>query len=318
VTNPFLFIVGCPRSGTTLLRRMVDAHPRIAIASEIGWIADRYEQRGGITPDGFVKPELLAWLAERGFGRYSPLPVSAEELEDLQRQEPLPAYADFVGWLFDRYGEKWDKDLVGNKTVDYVRRIPTLHALWPRAKFVHLIRDGRDVCLSVLGWRRAAKLAQRFATWESDPVATASLWWEWHVRLGREAGAELDSDLYYELRYEALVADPEAECRALCTFLGVAYDDAMPNFYEGQTKADGSLDAKHGWLPATPGLRDWGTQMPPPDLEAFEAVAGDLLAELGYARGSAGPTAELLERTEVLRERFEGRPLPRSWQVTRV
>ena len=81
---------------------------------------------------------------------------------------------------------------------------------------------------------------------------------------------------------------------ALCDFLGLPYHDAMLKFYEGREKADPSLDAKQAWRPVTPGLRDWRSQMTLDDIERFEAVAGDLLDDLGYPRAVPNPPQEKL------------------------
>src|SRR5262249_13767425 len=158
---------------------------------------------------------------------------------------------------FDRYGASVGKRLVANKTVDYALSIPILHQLWPESRFVHLIRDGRDVCLSAMHWRRASRLAELFTTWTEDPAGTSALWWEWHVRKAREDGRPLGGHLYYEIRYEALVAQPEAELQRLCAFLGVPYDERMSRFHEGRGREETGLDAKHAWAPPTSGLRDW-------------------------------------------------------------
>jgi hypothetical protein len=307
--NPRFFVVGCPRSGTTLLLRMLAAHPEVAVIPELGWIAPTYERRERLTGEGYVTREFLEHLAGRGFGRFARLPVRQEELLAMDVAEQRLHYADLVSLLFDRYGAERGKPVVGNKTVAAVRFVRTLHELWPQARFVHLLRDGRDVALSAIGWRRATRLAEELASWTEQPVATAALWWEWNVRLGREAGVPLGAERYRELRYEALVADPEGECRELCEFLDLPYDEAMPRFHEGKTRAEEGLDAKHAWLPPTAGLRDWRTQMAPADVERFEAAAGALLDELGYERGAA-VGAEAAARATALRERFEGRPLP--------
>ena len=87
--------------------------------------------------------------------------------------------------------------------------------------------------------------------------------------------------MYYEVRYESLVRNPVEESAALCEFLGLPYDEAMPRFHEGRTNAKPGLSAKKAWLPITPGLRDWRTQMTAEDVERFEAAAGELLDELG-------------------------------------
>ena len=316
--NPYVFIVGCPRSGTTLLQRMVDAHAEIAIPRETHWIPESFKRQTGITADGFVTHELLeSLLAHPKFGN---LGIEREELELLLATEGRLSYAKFISALFDLYGERRGKRLVGDKTPGYVREIAILHGLWPRARFVHLIRDGRDVCLSATSWERKAQhFRRRFRTWDDDPTTTAALWWTWHVRLGLEAGARLASDLYYEIRYETLVTDPESECRKLCAFLDVAFDPTMLRYHEGRTRPAAHLSAKRAWLPPTPGLRDWRTQMPAEALQRFEAAAGDLLDELGYARGIPQPAAESLERTSRIAAVFRedapasGRPLPERW-----
>ena len=127
-----------------------------------------------------------------------------------------------------------------------------MHDLWPETKFVHLIRDGRDVCLSMMNWKKADSSAGQFSAWKEDRVSTGALWWELNVRLGRQDGGSLAPELYHEVHYEALVSEPEETCANLCDFLGLSYDDAMLRFHEGREIADPDLDAKKGWRPLTP------------------------------------------------------------------
>ena len=305
--NPFLFIVGCARSGTTLLQRLLDAHPRLAIIHETHWIPLFFREGVGLTPEGNVTPELLPRLLEheRFRKRFGKVGIGRAELEGLLGDGAPVSYARFVGGLFDLYGRAKGKPLVGDKTPRYAQNMPALHGLWPGAKFVHLIRDGRDVCLSAINWReKAATLAGRFSTWGEFPVTTAAVWWKWRVRLAREAGEVLGPGLYCEVRYEALVARPAEECARLCAFLGVLYDDAMLRFHEGHTRDGPDLSAKRSWQPITPGLRDWRTQMPAEDQERFEAAAGDLLDELGYPRAVPQPRPEAVDRASQVRESF--------------
>jgi hypothetical protein len=297
--NPFVFIVGAPRSGTTLLRRLLDAHPDIAITRETHWITKVLEGQDPVSPDAPVTPEVLARLrAHRKFARTE---VDGPALDRLVSSRTPVSYAELVTKIFDLYGEARGKRLVGDKVPDYVRNLPLLHRLWPAAKVVHLIRDGRDVCTSMLSRER---FGRRFPTWAQDPITTAALSWDHLVRRGREAGAELPPGIYHELRYEALVADPAAECRELCGFLGVPDDERMLAFHEGRTKDDPSRDAKSAWRPVTPGLRSWRTEMAPGDVERFEAAAGDLLDELGYPRAVPDPTPAARRRAARLREAF--------------
>src|ERR671917_490473 len=298
--DPYLFIVGCARSGTTLLHRIVDAHPRIPIPPEIHGPSHYFKNQNRL-----VTPELVSELTEHK--RFAQFEIPGEDFEGLLGSgEPVP-YPTFLNRVFGLYGKIKNKPLVGNKTTSYVRNILELHALWPDAKFVHIIRDGRDVCLSILNWKKADRTAGRYASWEEDPVSTTALWWERKVRTAREAGARLGSSLYYEVRYESLISRPEQECHRLCEFLDVPYDDAMIRFAEGKTRTDlpnARKTPKKAWLPITSGLRNWRTEMPVKDVERFEAAAGNLLEELGYERSFPRPTPQALEHATRIRKRF--------------
>jgi hypothetical protein len=314
--NPHVFMVGCQRSGTTLLQRMVDANPDIAVVHESRFVDTYYQNRQGLTPEGNVSPELVPLIAEHP--RFTKLEVNREGLESLIPNGRPIHYRDFISGLYGLHGRALGKKIVGDKTPRYVRSIPELHALWPGARFVHLIRDGRDVCLSALQWRSGGELARRFETWKTDPVATAGIWWDWLVRLGREAGENLGPDLFYELRYEDLVADPAGQCERLCGFLDIPYDDAMIRFHEGRERAGPKLSTKRAWKGVTPGLRDWRTDLSPEDTELFEAAAGELLDELGYDRAVPAPGPDVRGTVARVRASFylvvrdAGERLPRE------
>lgn len=293
MANPYVFIVGCPRSGTTMLQRIVNAHSQIAIMPESHWIPRLFDKRQGLTPEGLVTPELIPHLLAQP--AFALLDIGREKLETLLGTDRPASYADFMTGMFDLYGKARGKTLVGNKTPGFVRRTRTLHSLWPTARFVHLIRDGRDVFLSTIHRALKNPKAGVFDTWEADPATTAGLWWEWNVQSGRQAGYSLGPKLYYELRYESLVANPEEECAALCAFLGLPYDDAMLRFHEAQEESTAAR-------PVTPGLRDWRSQMPGEDVERFEAAAGELLDELGYPRSIPHPPLERVEIASKMRD----------------
>jgi Sulfotransferase family len=309
--NPYVFVVGCPRSGTTLLQRLLDAHAELAVINETLWITRE--------ADRVVTSELVSRLFE--YRRFQRLDLPREEVEGLLDTDRPPSYPRLVSALFDLYGRKRGKRLVGDKSPGYVREMPSLHAFWPEAKFVHLIRDGRDVWLSVDGWKKADRSVGQFATWTEDPVATTALWWERSVRLGREAGTRLGPALYREVRYEELVEDPAPVCRALCAFLGLPYDEAMLRFHEGRTRHEPGLTTKRAWLPPVQGVRDWRAQMPAEEVERFEATAGELLGELHYPRALPRPAARTGEQAARIRSAFtedartRGRALPGHWRA---
>lgn len=313
VCNPFVFVVGCPRSGTTLLRRILNAHSLIAIPKvETHWIPKFYKKGDGLTENGMITGRFLDILL--AYHRTSKMGISRQDLEEILGTRTDLPYAAFVEQIFNLYGRTHGKKLVGDKTPGYVRFIDLLHSLFPGAKFIHLVRDGRDVGLSMLAWNRIHKTAGRISSFESDPVTTMALYWEWLVRLGIESGAALPRGYYHQVSYESLVNSTGQASREMCSFLQVPFDEAMLQFYSGRERNDVALSAKKAWLPPTQGLRDWRSQMSGDDILRFEAVAGDLLSSLGYQRSVPELPQSALEHANDLRRQFDRKPHPAAWK----
>ena len=218
--NPYLFVVGCPRSGTTLLQRMLDGHPQLAVANDTHFIPKAIGQVDpGVDPP--MTPALLQ--AVREYKRFPRLGLPEAAVDSAA--ENARTYSQFVSALYAAFAQMHDKPLGGEKTPDYVRELPRLHALFPWAKIIHLVRDGRDVALSALEWAREGP--GRFELWAAQPVAVCALWWRWQVSTGRQDGANLPRDCYREIQYEDLVSQPEESLRALADFLELPFSPRM-------------------------------------------------------------------------------------------
>jgi Sulfotransferase family len=300
--TPYVFIVGCPRSGTTLLERILNQHPQLTIIHETHWIRTFFHSRTGMTQDGIVNETIIEpLLSHPQFGQ---LQMTREEIVGLLASEKPVLFSEFVTRLFDLYGQKQRKKYTGEKTPGYVRDLRIFHLLWPQAKFIHLIRDGRDVGLSAIDWTETDE-HRRYPSWSENPVFTAAFWWEQYVRLGRDAATFIGRDHYQETRYEALVSNPKEECKSLCQFLSLPYDDSMLR-----------LEADKG---ITPGLRNWKSQMSMDDIHRFESASGGLLDELGYERLFPKPDRLKTEKALDVRKavmaylRSNGLPLPAAW-----
>jgi hypothetical protein len=316
--DPFVYVVGCPRSGTTVVQRMLDAHPDLAVSRSTHWVTLPLRDATWSLPDGRMTPERAEQVV--AFRRFPKMDVDPDAVRRLAATDPPPTYEDFVRGVYALFARGRGTSLAGDKTPAYVRWIPALAEWFPTVRFVHVVRDGRDVCMSLVDPKNEKKRAQlaAFPTWVDDPVATAALRWEWDVRLGREGGADVGADRYLELRYEALVEDPDAGCRTLCDFLGLEVRPEMVRFHEGRSRPGEGRDAKHSWSPVTRGLRDWRRDMDPGDRARIEAVAGDLLDELGYPSPDA-VSPEDLAHADGLRVAFaeearrQGERTPRGW-----
>jgi hypothetical protein len=287
---PAPFVVGATRSGTTLLRLMLDAHPEIAIPSETHFIPDliKAREKHGASPERML--EMLT--SHRRWGDFH---IEASELA--QRWGALPELTGpaAVREFFKVYGEKqggpprW-----GDKTPGYVKRMREIQEYLPEARFIHLIRDGRDVALSIL--------KQSFGP---ETIEAAADRWRGRVLRGRAQQPYLG--YYMEVRFEDLVLDTEGQLRRICEFIELDFDPAMLGYHE---RAEERLKEKARELPRGKG-RDpqsaerrlkshektfeppnpslvgaYKTKMAPADQATYEALAGDLLLDLGYEANS--------------------------------
>jgi len=276
LTNPYLFVVGCQRSGTTMLQRMLDAHPALAVAYDSLFLLRPL--RGRAVGEN---PPLDEKLVEAAIThpRFDRLGLSRDAID--RSASGAETYADFIGAIYDEYARMHGKTLAGEKSPGFCRRLAQLHALLPDARILHLIRDGRDVALSIRDW---GKGAAKLELWREQPIAVGALWWRRDVTLGYEAGKRLSSRIYREIRYEQLVDETEDTLRAISAHLELPYSPAMASYYEGRVKSKKGLSAKAAWLPPTAGIRNWRTQMSAEERELFEAIAGEQLEMLGYER----------------------------------
>jgi Sulfotransferase family len=289
--NPYVFVVGCARSGTTLLQRMLDNHPMLAVANDTHFIPHAVE-RLPRREDPKLTADLVEWV--RTYRRFYRMELNDDVVARAATMSST--YTEFVAALYSEYARVRGKPFAGEKTPDYVRYLARLHALFPWARTVHLIRDGRDVALSVLDWAHEGKGPGKLALWGDEPLAVCAMWWRWQVMTGRRDGAQLGSNHYHEVRYEALVAQPDDTLRGLAAFLGLPHAQEMLEFHVGKTTRGPGLSAKGAWLPPTAGLRNWQADMTASDQALFEALAGDLLEELGYQRSYSTFPADVRRR----------------------
>jgi hypothetical protein len=280
--SPPTIVLGVRRAGTTLLRVMLDRNAALAIPDEsyfVPQLATRH--RGTVDVDEFLDDlRRLPTLAEWGLAADA---VGA-------RLRPGMTTGEAIAAVFEAYAAEHGKPRWGDKTPLYMQHLRLLERLFPTARYVQLIRDGRDAALSFLsvppgimteGWghpRDAAGFACQWAT---------------EVREARALGARVGPDRYLEVRYEALVAGPEAELRRVCELAGLDYEETMLG-YVGHTESARKDHQERLNEPPRVGVRDWRTEMAPTDVAAFEHVAGDLLDDLGYDVTTRGHDARRL------------------------
>ncbi|MFE9766322.1 sulfotransferase family protein [Streptomyces sp. NPDC005808] len=293
-----VFVLGCPRSGTTLLQLMLHTHPRIALPPETRFVLPAYERRLGFGDlrERSNRAGLAQWITGREETRFHELRLDAGRVAERITEGP-PTLGSALGITFSAYAEEHGKVRWGDKRPAYALHVGEMLRLFPDAQFIHLVRDGRDCAASLLGmpwWHRG--FHEAVATWAQVMDTT------------RTYARKLGPDSWHELRFEDLVTDPESQLRGVCAYLGEEY---VPEMREPCRVAELAVPARKTWHRRTRGALDssqaanWTTRLTPNQITLCDEVLGDRLTSYGYGlAGAVRPDpAELLRyrRVEMLR-----------------
>jgi hypothetical protein len=279
VTEPrqqvFPFFVGSGRSGTTLVQAIFSAHPDLAVVHESQFIP-RLVRAHGRRDAPFDPVALLADLPKSpDFQRMN---LSIDTIHHELSEQSVTDVADAIRLIFGLFAEAKGKRLYGDKTPGYVMHMGLIARLFPESRFVHVVRDGRDVALSYLR-----------TDFGPENLSEGALYWKRRVCRGRATGEALGPDRYMEMRYEDLVQDPEQVLRGVSTFIGIEFDERMLRFHESGdiVRSETAHPSAHTNLSRPIGARvnDWRSQFSTEEAAVFDVLAGSTLEQFGYARG---------------------------------
>jgi hypothetical protein len=289
-TDRPVFIIGCPRSGTTLLQLMLHSHHRVAIPAETRFMIPAYTSRCefGDLRVSENRRTLAEWIIRGPKTKFPDLGLDAAQIIEEIVEGPA-TLGSALGIVFRAYARRFDRVRWGDKRPSYFKHVDTLLRMFPDAQFVHLIRDGRD-CVASL---------EEMPWYEQDAYHAICVWRE-AIDAGRRHAARLGPDAYYELQYERLVADPADELMRLCAFLGEDFDMAMT---EPHKIAHLTVPPRKRWHHRTHDLVNgcrvgsWAQRLEPWEIGLAEAAFGERLAEYGYEpSGAPRPTPAQLAR----------------------
>jgi len=275
--SPPLFVLGVSRSGTTLLRVILDRSPGIAIPDEsffIPLLARRH--RGAVDVARFLDD-------------LSRIPVLAQwdvSLQDIGRRlHPGMEVGEAIAAIYESHAAREGKPRWGDKTPMYMRHLPLLERLFGEAQYVHLVRDGRDATVSFL--RMPGGTYTR--TWaHPDTAVEFARLWRTEVLGARALGERVGEARYLEVRYEDLVASPDDVVGSICAFAELPFVPEMLE-YAGEVDVSAKPHQQRLLQPPTVAVRDWRSELGAEEALSFEAVAGDVLAELGHPLLSPRP-----------------------------
>ena len=253
-----LFVLGVSRSGTTLLRVILDRSPGIAIPDEsffVPLLARRHGRR--VDAERFLD-DLARITTVRAWG------IRPEDVAPRVRSG-MPT-GDAIAAILETYAEHARKPRWGDKTPMYMRHLPLLERLFPDAQYVHLVRDGRDAALSFL--EMPEETFTRTWAHPTTPAQFACLWRR-EVSDARALGRRVGPARYHEVRYEELVADPDGSVSAICAFAEIPFEPSMLAYTQSVDVSD-KPHQQRLLRPPTMGVRSWREDMPADDIAAFE------------------------------------------------
>lgn len=255
--DPPIFIGGAGRSGTTLVRSVLNAHPRIAIGPELK-----------------ITPRLMKlWAGVRELDPYliDEFGLTSDEIDD--------AFAQLLRNLIQPARRRTGSPRLAEKTPNNVFVFPHLHQVFPRSPLIHVLRDGRDVVSSLLRQEWASPGDHNESPLTQSAEAAAKYWAK-AARRGVHAEERFGANgRMMTIRYEQLVTDPELVIRKLCAFVGEEFHDSLLRFYEHEDPFYESTqrpisDASVG---------RWKEDLDEDQRNTVKDLAGELLVELGYA-----------------------------------
>jgi len=285
--KPPVFIVGCPRSGTSFLYHLLLSAGGFAEFRTQMNVFDVLEPIFGDLSVPQNKTKMMRdWLQSKAFA------VSGLQSEDIKAKvlSECKGASDFLRIVMDEVARKQGVDRWIDSTPTNIPHLLRIKKDFPDALIVHIIRDGRDVALSLdkRGWSRPLP-------WDRGKgLLAAGLYWEWIVRKGQELGSMLQPD-YLEARYERLVCEPAETLQRVAVFLQHDLDYARI-----QQASIGSVrtpltsfqeDLEQGRFAPVGRWKD-KDKFPPDQLTTFESLVGDYLEQLDYALSNTKPSAK--------------------------
>jgi Sulfotransferase family len=276
-----IFVLGCPRSGTTLVQVMLHSHPRIAIPPETRFLLPAYRERlrFGDLREAASRRALGDFIVRTKGHRFADLGLDRNATVGRIVEGP-PTLGSAVGIVLRAYAERFGRLRWGDKRPAYYNHIEVVMRLFPDAKIVHVVRDPRDcvASLKMMQWWRTDSY-HSVAAWAQSIDNTERAMRTWPGSVTR-------------VRYERLVAEPEPALQALCAELGEDYDPAMA---EPERLADVAVPERKHWHsntrvgPTTRRVGRWRDDLEPWEASLCETVLGGRMARFGYEPEGARP-----------------------------
>ena len=266
--NP-CFILGVPRSGTTLLRTILDSHSQIVAPPETPWLL------GGYTDNSFR--HFLEYLIYSKQGPYQNKIVS-------KQQVLFDGARAMLDILFSDLLEMHKKERFVLKTPDDIRYLEFFDKLFPGARYIHIVRDGRDVACSTVKQRDRLGILTGYG--EITYQNALQRWVDWEKKLQIFFDDLNGKDRCRHITYESLVLSPDHTMKKICSLLEVEYEESMLHYslfeHTYPSWEAGSTDVKNKSIIEESSIGNWKQEIDSHSARIIENLYGDFLREKGY------------------------------------
>jgi hypothetical protein len=283
-----IFIGASPRSGTTLLRTMLNTHPDIAIPRETRFLPYVWENRkrfGDLSVQA-NRRRLAKVIFMAQWTRADRLDTPVDAAVDRLIAGP-PTLGSLLGTCFEMYADAHGKKRWGDKRPMYARYLDAIFAMFPDAQFINVVRDPR-----------ASVASMRKLGWFDKQVAPGLDLWDRSLRAVEPWRSRLCPDQYVDVRYEDLVSRPEEALASVAEFLGIAADDVavMLTYHENVDETAKKYHSRLSLPPTTDRIRSWEESLEPGEVAFIERTAARHMERFGYEPTQAGPVSRELVR----------------------
>jgi hypothetical protein len=281
-----VFIIGNPRSGTTMLQLMLTCHPQLVVPTECGFVIHLYAtyrdfdgdaaQREAFVRDVFLAKKFELWRMDE-----------QQTLQYVTDRQPQ-TFQQLASSIYEAYGTSFKPSALrwGDKNNYYLQHILDLDAIFPKAQFIHIVRDGRDVACSYKDMQHFREL--KYGPNLPHRVEEIAQQWQKNVLFVRDCFATIDSARVIEVRYEDLVVEPAQQLSRLCDFLGLPYAPEMLTFNEQNREKQLVPKELTPWKQMNESFvtdsqtSRWKQDLSPEEVSLFEAIAADTLRLYEY------------------------------------
>jgi hypothetical protein len=278
---PF-FILANPRSGSTMLRLILNAHSKISVPPECGfstWLGEKYSNINIYNADLYKKYADDVFKTKK----FESWGISSDNILNTLNKENPTSYQKMVECVYLAYAirNKKKSELFGDKNNYYINEIDKLSGLFPDSKYIALIRDGRDVAASY------KKLSQKKITSKYSPKLPndiCEIAEEWVSNIKKLNFLRKDKDKIIFIKYEDILRNPERGLSDLFDFLGVEYEPRVLSFYEKNDEPSDFLQWK-GMTTKKINKDNAGgykKNLTTKEIEKFNLIAINQLTEFGY------------------------------------